>query len=385
MKRTNHPGQKARLRSRKHIRCGLLLGLFAVAVLFLLFLRRKSFLHAQAPKVAAARRIRSSVMVRTQSTQKDGGLAEAGLSMDEVPASYTYEPAESGTIEKFWYTTNTYGLYGRAEKEIRKYAEVYLPYGYDPAEKYPIFYLMHGAGGSAERFFGSSLQPKELKYVVDNMIALGEIKPMIFVGLTYYPKQGQKREADWDAEYTKGFVDELRRDVLPQVESHYSTCAETVDEAGLRASRWQRAFGGFSMGSVTTYYRLCDCLDYFHSFLGMSGSLYWGPDAQESGTMADFGAQYIMNAVAAQGYTKDDFFLYSCVGSEDFALDVVEAQVRDEKNHPEFFSFGDDRTAANVVFEIGEGEVHHGSHGTTRYLYNALPIFSKLMEVPDEA
>ena len=252
MKRTNHPGQKARLRSRKHIRCGLLLGLFGVAVL-LLFLRRKSFLHAQAPKVAASRSARSSVMVRTQSAQKDGGLAEVGLSMDEVPASYTYEPAESGTIEKFWYTTNTYGLYGRAEKEIRKYAEVYLPYGYDPSERYPVFYLMHGAGGSAERFFGSSLQPKELKYVVDNMIALGEIRPMIFVGLTYYPKQGQQREDDWDAEYTKGFVDELRRDVLPQVESHYSTFAETVDEAGLRASRWQRSFGGFSMGSVTTY------------------------------------------------------------------------------------------------------------------------------------
>ena len=121
MKRTNHPGQKARLRSRKHIRCGLLLGLFGVAVL-LLFLRRKSFLHAQAPKVAASRSARSSVMVRTQPAQKDGGLAEVGLSMDEVPASYTYEPAESGTIEKFWYTTNTYGLYGRAEKEIRKYA-----------------------------------------------------------------------------------------------------------------------------------------------------------------------------------------------------------------------------------------------------------------------
>ena len=231
MKRSNHPGQKTGLRSRKQIRCGLLLGLFGVAVLFLLFLRRKSFLHAQAPKVAAARSNISSVMVKTQSTQEDGGLAKVGLSMDEVPAAYTYEPAESGTIEKFWYTTNTYGLYGREEKEIRKYAEVYLPYGYDTSERYPIFYLMHGAGGSAERFFGSALQPKELKYVVDNMIALGEIKPMIFVGLTYYPKQGQKREADWDAEYTKGFVDELRRDVLPQVESHYSTCAETVDEA----------------------------------------------------------------------------------------------------------------------------------------------------------
>ena len=115
MKRSNHPGQKTGLRSRKQIRCGLLLGLFGVAVL-LLFLRRKSFLHAQAPKAAARRSVRSTLMVRTQSDQEDGGLTKVGLSMDEVPAAYTYEPAKSGTIEKFWYTTNTYGLYGREEK-----------------------------------------------------------------------------------------------------------------------------------------------------------------------------------------------------------------------------------------------------------------------------
>ena len=31
-----------------------------------------------------------------------------------------------------------------------KYAQVYTPYGYDPAKPYDILYLMHGGGGSAD-------------------------------------------------------------------------------------------------------------------------------------------------------------------------------------------------------------------------------------------
>ena len=389
----NRKSGKDRTNTKSRVRRTLLLVVFSAALLAaLIFCVRKRLSYSSAPEKSAGRNVTSWITVRTQAAGKQAedqgarssGLIQASLSMDEVPESYTYQPRHHGTIEKFWYTTNTYGLYGRKKKEIRKYAEVYLPYGYTSSKKYPIVYLMHGAGGSAERFFGSALNLKELKYVVDNMIELGEIEPMIFVGLTYYPEPGMGREDDWDAEYTKGFGQEFRNDVLPQVESHYSTFADSVDEEGLRASRWQRTFGGFSMGSVTTYYRLCDSLDVVHSFLGMSGSLYWGPDARESGSMADFGAQYIMNAVKSQGYTKDDFFLYSCAGSEDFALDVVNAQVRDEQNHPEFFSFGENGEPANVAFEIGQGEEHHGSHGTTRYLYNALPIFSDIMKGSSE-
>lgn len=378
----------------------------AAAAFLLLFAACWIRMHLLAPKVSAQRDILQTMQVQAG----DGSTADIDLTMDQVPEDYGYEPFHHGKVERFGYTTSTYGLYGREEKQIRKYAEVYLPYGYDKTKKYDIVYLMHGAEGSAERFLGSAFYPLRFRRIVDNLIALGEIRPTIFVGLTYYPKPGMKREKDWDAEYTKEYGKELIHDVLPQVESCYSTYAESADEEGLKRSRWHRTFAGFSMGSVTTYYRLCDSLDYFHNFLAMSGSLYWGPDATEAGSMSDFGAKYIMDAVEKQGYTADDFFFYSCVGSEDFALNVVKAQVEDERKHPEFFRIAeedgskersseeteaqgaepsedqaekedsaDGEDFVNTVFLIGDGEQHHGSHGTDRYLYNALPVLSKLM------
>lgn len=346
--------------------------------------------HMKAPKKPHKRYVLATVNV--------GGTG-VDLTMDGVPGNFCFEPWHHGRVEKFYYDTNTYGLYGREEKKIRKYAEVYLPYGYDPSGKYDIVYLMHGAGGSPERFFGSALHPLKCRYIIDNLIGTGQIRPTIFVGLTYYPKAGMKREEDWDAQYTKYYGNELILDVLPQLEAHYSTYAESTDPAGLKKAREHRTFAGYSMGSVTAYYRLCDSLDYFRYFLAMSGSLYWGPDAVMQTEMSDFGAEYIMDAVKKQGYGPDDFFLYSCVGEDDFARDVVNAQIRDEQHHPEFFrmwempeteaaeaaellSAAAEGISFNTVFLVGDGETHHGNHGTDRYLYNALPLLSKLM-APD--
>ena len=44
------------------------------------------------------------------------------------------------------------------------------------------------------------------------------------------------------------FQKELAEDLIPAVETAYKTYAETVDPAGLKASRLHRGFGGFSMG-----------------------------------------------------------------------------------------------------------------------------------------
>ena len=349
--------------------------LIALASALLYHPVRNLLQRAKAPKKSYGREYISEISVKGQ----DGELMTVGLSLDEVPDAYTYEPFHHGKLERFSYTTQNYGRLDQEEGEIEKEAMVYLPYGYSSDKQYNVVYLMHGAGGTIGRFFGWPSFPKEFKYIVDNMIATGEIEPMIFVSLTYYPENGMDRQRDWDANFTKAYVQELRNDVLPQVESHYSTYAETADPEGLKASRWHRTFAGFSMGSVTMFYRLCDCLDLFHSFMGMSGSLYWGVDARQNSDSKDFGAEYVIDAVEAQGYTKDDFFLYTCVGSEDFARDVMERQTAAEKNHPEFFSFGEDGEPANTVYELYEGERHGGGHGSMRYLYNALPIFSRLM------
>ena len=351
----------------------LILAAGAAVALFSGFLGKRSSGGSDTPETSPGRTIQSEVQVLLE----DGTQTAVGLSMDQVPESYQKKADMRGKLERFSYQTSTYGLYGREEKKITKTAVVYLPHGYSSQNRYNIVYLMHGAGGTVARFFGTPESPRTLKNIVDHMIASEEIEPTIFVSLTYYPEAGMDHEHDWDAEYTKNYEKELIQDVLPQVESHYSTYAKNTDANELKASRWHRAFANFSMGSVTAYYRLCDSLDYFHTFLGMSGSLYWGPDAAENST-DDFGAAYIMNAVKQQGLTKDDFFFYNCVGTQDFAKEVVQHQISDEKKHPDFFTFGESGEVTNTVYQVGDGE-KHDRHATDRYLYNALPVLSTIM------
>lgn len=331
---------------------------------------------ASAPAKPAPRKVLSTIRINNA----DQKPVSADLTMDTVPDSYYVEPKQQGRIEKFYYMTNTYGLYGRKKEPIRKYAEVYLPYGYNPSKRYNIVYLMHGAGGSAERFFGSASRPRGLKAILDNLIALKQMKPMIFVSLTYYPKNHYKREADWDIQYTKYYDKELKNDVLPQVESHYSTYAKSTSEKDLIASRNHRMFGGYSMGCLTTYYRMADSMRYFHTFIAMCGSLYWGPDANGTHDV-NFAADYLMKAIQKEGYTPDDFFVYAATGTKDFSLDAVKLQIKSEAQHPEFFRFGQsdkhNQTVSNCAFEIGNGEIHSGPHASDRYLYNVLPLLSK--------
>ena len=62
-----------------------------------------------------------------------------------IPVKYiTQRFDQCGTIEQISYTT--YDYFGDGS-EIEKYANVYLPYGYDKEEKYNVLYLMHGIGG----------------------------------------------------------------------------------------------------------------------------------------------------------------------------------------------------------------------------------------------
>lgn len=46
---------------------------------------------------------------------------------------------------------------------------------------------------------------------------------------------------------------ELLNDLIPAVESRYSTYAEDTTPVGIAASRDHRGFGGFSMGSVNMW------------------------------------------------------------------------------------------------------------------------------------
>ena len=181
-----------------------------------------------------------------------------------VPEKFdTGEIEEAGTVEELVYETHAYATDGRA---VTKRALVYLPYGYDAGNHYNILYLMHGTGDDENYWL--STHPSN-KIMLDRMIAMGEIEPLIVVTPTFYVEDDC---ADGLDALTFSFRDELRNDLMPAVESKYSTWAETADAEGFSASRDHRAFAGLSRGAVTTANAaLCGCLDYF-SYFGLFSS-----------------------------------------------------------------------------------------------------------------
>ena len=182
-----------------------------------------------------------------------------------VPAKFdTGEIPEAGTLEELVYETKAYAT---DERPVTKRALVYLPFGYDASTPYNILYLMHGTGDDENYWLQTHGYNKTM---LDRMIAQGEIEPLIVVTPTFYVEDDGK-DSSLDI-LTFSFREELRNDLMPAVETKYSTWAETADDAGFAASRDHRAFAGLSRGAVTTANSvLCGSLDYF-SYFGLFSS-----------------------------------------------------------------------------------------------------------------
>lgn len=83
---------------------------------------------------------------------------------------YRVNDVPHGSVKRAWYNSPTLG------KERR--ITVYTPAGYEQGkEKYPVLYLLHGAGGDEEAWMtlGRTSQ------ILDNLIAQGKARPMLVV------------------------------------------------------------------------------------------------------------------------------------------------------------------------------------------------------------
>src|SRR5690606_13499865 len=126
-----------------------------------------------------------------------------------VPDEYRAASDHPGTIETLSYKApNPEG--GMDEKRLN----VYLPHGYDGADqtkKYHVLYLMHGGGEDENLIFGGPGQNREMKKILDNMIAAGDIDPLIVVTPTF---NGGMNDVAL-------FHDELVDQIIPLVETRY--------------------------------------------------------------------------------------------------------------------------------------------------------------------
>ena len=178
----------------------------------------------------------------------------------ELSANYFVREVPHGTVSKVWYPSPTLGY-------ERRRMTVYTPAGYDEqvGKKYPVLYLLHGAGGDENAWseLGRATQ------ILDNLIAQGKAESMIVVmpngnggqqavpgeypNSMYKPSFMSPRMMDGAIE--AAFVP----DVVKYVDSHYRTLAD----------KKHRAVAGLSMGGFHSLYisaNNSDCFGYVGLF-----------------------------------------------------------------------------------------------------------------------
>lgn len=302
----------------------------------------------------------TSNISNTQSANLSGTVPDE---LEYIPDGYENPATQQGTLNKLTYDTWESFSYEQKSNKITKEAWVYLPYGYTDEEEYNVFYLSHGGWSNETTLMGTDDNPKSFKNVIDNAIQDGNIKPLIIV-LPTYNNTSENDSSDYSLaiQLTNQFHNELVNDLIPAVESKYSTYAKDTTPQGLKESRDHRGFGGFSMGSVNTWNTFRYCLDYFRYFMPMSGSYTTN-------------GEYMADLVRQQGYSSQDFFIFAASGTDDFAYSAFKAQIMAMANNSGgMFKLAKNESEGNMSFL--EREVYkHDAKATDEYTYNGLRFF----------
>ncbi|PNU06836.1 alpha/beta hydrolase-fold protein [Novosphingobium guangzhouense] len=190
--------------------------------------------------------------------------------------------------------------YWSASLGIKRRAHVYTPPGYTKdARKYPVLYLVHGAGDSDDSW--TSVGHANL--ILDNLIAGGKSVPMIVVmpdGHT--PLREGVMTLD-----NPDFGNDLIKDLIPYVDANYRTDASPAT----------RAMAGLSMGGSHTLRNGLTHPDLFRWIGVFSMGLGVGPD---KGRVDDYAKTY---DTALKQSARDMKLLYFAMGREDFLYGTV--------------------------------------------------------------
>jgi len=155
---------------------------------------------------------------------------------------------EQGRLEKVDYDSKSVGA--------KRWMEVYTPPGYSRDQKYPVLYLLHGAGGNERKEW---TRQGVANVILDNLIADKKIVPLIVIfpngnatasakggegapKVVGGPKGGGKKGGFFGPGWGENFTNDLLKDIIPYIESHYSTYTDAD----------HRALAGLSMGGMQT-------------------------------------------------------------------------------------------------------------------------------------
>jgi enterochelin esterase family protein len=199
-----------------------------------------------------------------------------------------------GAVAEVWYHSKALDLPRRMH--------VYTPPGYETGgtTRYPVLYLLHGAGDDDE----SWLRVGRANFILDNLIAEGKAKPMVVVMTAgHTPRPGGLFGPPGSVD---PFTSDFLQDVMPYVESRYRVLG----------GRQNRAIAGLSMGGFQTLGVGLSNLDRF-SQLGVFSSGFFGPQGQDGAATWEKANERAVADAAAKGRIS---LFWIATGKEDFVM-----------------------------------------------------------------
>ena len=184
--------------------------------------------------------------------QRDGTRYLSMLLIDGELSENYKEANQRGSVTHMWYDSEILG--------INRRLTVYTPYGYEANKKakYPVLYLLHGAGGDEEAWtsMGRAAQ------ILDNLIEKGLAKPMIVVMPNGNPNQQAAVTLNLptskmnyrDPANANAYVRSLCEEIVPFIEKNF----RAIPKPESRAIAGLSMGGGHTITASTLYPQLFD-------------------------------------------------------------------------------------------------------------------------------
>jgi len=265
----------------------------------------------------------------------DPGTYRYSFSVDGLTVIDPRNPATSESNENTWSLVHVPGADWMDTKDVLHGAvaevtywsstlnrfrrlHVYTPPGYESGKgKFPVFYLLHGAGDCDD----SWTTVGRAGFILDNLIAAKKARPMIVVMPAGHTGPFGVRESSG-----VGFEGDFVNDIMPQMEKRYRILAD----------RKNRALAGLSMGGAQTLNIGIAHLDKF-AYLGVYSSGVFGITGGNRGnTNAPAGPSWEEKNQAALDnpkLKKGLKLVWFATGRDDFLIKTSQATVEMLKKH----------------------------------------------------
>lgn len=235
-----------------------------------------------------------------------------GIEIPEGPEGDYYRPQQGiahGQVRSINY-------YANSTQEWR-HALVYTPAEYEKGKKrYPVLYLQHGMG---EDETGWSKQG-HMQHIMDNLIASGEVVPMIVVmesGDIKAPFRGGSNRQGF-SDYGASFYKVMTTDLIPTIDSKFRTLTD----------RDHRAMAGLSWGGHQTFDLVLNNMDKFAWMGAFSGAIF-GLDVKTA---------YNGIFTKPEEFNKKIHYLYlSCGSEENFGTEALVKNLQDAGIKTDFY------------------------------------------------